>query len=76
MNNFNDMTYDQKQIMALRHTVMFIASVLSDDQKAHLEMLTSNLDDKIDSLYPLEQAALMKEIYKITEEILSLRPEN
>ncbi|WP_313680826.1 hypothetical protein [Pseudescherichia sp.] len=73
MNNFDGMTYDQKQIVALRHTVMFIASVLSDEQKAHLEMLTSNLDDKIDAMYGPSEAKLMKEIYKMSEEILSLR---
>ena len=76
MNNSDEMTYDQKQIVALRQAVMFIASVLSDEQKAHLEMLTSNVDSKIDGMYEPQQAKLMKDIYKITEEILSLCPQD
>ncbi|AXH43446.1 hypothetical protein MZUP3_170 [Erwinia phage vB_EhrS_49] len=76
MIDYSDMTYDQKNIMALRNAVMFIASVLSDEQKSHLEMLTSNVDEKLDGAFDATQAEVMKDIYKITQEILSLRPEN
>jgi|GEM_PF-3074654 len=76
MIDYSDMTYDQKNIMALRNAVMFIASVLSDEQKSHLEMLTSNVDEKLDGTFDATQAEVMKDIYKITQEILSLRPEN
>lgn len=75
MIDYSEMTYDQKNIMALRNAVMFIASVLSDEQKAHLEMLTSNVDEKLDETFEAPQAQVMKDIYKITQEILSLRPE-
>lgn len=77
MIDYSEMTYDQKNIMALRNAVMFIASVLSDEQKAHLEMLiTSNVDEKLDETFDAPQAQVMKDIYKLTQEILSLRPEN
>lgn len=76
MIDYSKMTYDQKNIMALRNAVMFIASVLSDEQKAHLEMLTSNVDGKLDETFDEPQAEVMKDIYKITQEILSLRPHN
>jgi len=69
----DDMSFDQKQIVALRTAVMFIASVLSDEQKAHLDMLVSAPLADIERVLGNENLAVTKEIYQMTGEILSLR---
>ncbi|MFP1759802.1 hypothetical protein [Lonsdalea quercina] len=75
MTDYSKMTYEQKNVVALRNAVMFIASVLSDEQKSRLDLiLSSNVDGKIDEEFEAPEAEALKDIYKITQEILAINP--
>ncbi|MDU6432039.1 MAG: hypothetical protein E6556_03555 [Pantoea sp.] len=64
------MTYEQKQIIALRTLVGVIYKVLNDEQKTAINGLVSNPPEMPAGISP-EQAINAKEIYAEMKDIIS-----